>query len=131
MKKCDCSGCIRERKNLGGYQPCSENSKIHTGHQRMNNVFNMLNNLKIRILKKIIKFSIKKHQKLHLLKHKNDIRCTNCSEWYSTSGIFYKHHIEDTDFGVKTKCGQCSYISYWNLEIAPAAIKCNSEGIPV
>lgn len=83
-----------------------------------------------KILEKFIKFSIKKHRKLHLSQHKNDIKCTNCNEWYSTSGIHHKHEIEDTDFGVKTKCGQCSHISYWNFEIAPVAIKCNSEGTP-
>lgn len=54
----------------------------------------------------------------------------NCNEWYSLSGINHKHRIEDTEFGVKTSCGQCGYVSYWNLEIAPVAILCNDSGIP-
>ena len=84
-----------------------------------------------KILRKLSRYIDKLYRKEHLKVHKNDIKCTNCNEWYSISGINHKHHIEDTEFGVKTSCGQCGNTSYWNLEIAPVAILCNDSGIPL
>lgn len=85
----------------------------------------------IKLLRKLSRYIDKLYRKEHLRVHKNDIKCPNCNEWYSLSGINHKHYIEDTEFGVKTSCGQCSYASFWNLEIAPVAILCNESGTPL
>jgi hypothetical protein len=63
--------------------------------------------------------------------HHNDIKCVNCNEWYSISGVLYNHTLVDTTFGVKTVCGQCEHASYWNLDVAPVAILCDNRGNPL
>jgi len=36
--KCDCPGCVRERKGLGGYQPCSKSPKLSNPPQNKGNI---------------------------------------------------------------------------------------------
>ena len=72
-----------------------------------------------------------KVRKAHLAKYKNDIKCTNCNEWYSISGLKYKHEYKSLDFGYSATCGQCGKTTYWNTQIAPVPFLCDENGIPL
>lgn len=72
-----------------------------------------------------------KLKELHIQKHKVDIKCSNCQEWYSISGVRYKHPpILDADWGYTTRCGQCKGYTHWNTEIAPFPVRCDKNGNP-
>lgn len=86
----------------------------------------------IKFWKWLFNFSRKKFMEEHLKIHHNDIKCINCHEWYSISGIDHKHEVvNDTDWGCSVRCGKCKKVSHYNLAIAPVAIRCNEKGIPV
>jgi C4-type Zn-finger protein len=74
----------------------------------------------------------KKIKEAHLVKHHNDMKCPNCNEWHSISGLKYNHDfLERVDGIISTRCGQCQKVSYWNQEIAPVLVLCNRDGIPL
>ena len=77
--------------------------------------------------------SREKYKKAHLNIHKNDIKCGGRHEWFSINSIDYKHEYvgEQPEFGIQVKCGRCNTVSYYNLCIAPVAIYCDSEGVPI
>lgn len=83
------------------------------------------------LINKIYLWSKRKVKEDHLKKHKNDIKCTNCNEWYSVSGVEYKHEIHPFDYGYLTVCGKCGEKSHWNTVAAPVALLCDSDGNPI
>ena len=81
---------------------------------------------------KLYKWSKKKYREKHLDIHYNDIKCPNCKEWFSISGIENKHSYlhPQPDFGSHVKCGQCGHDSYWNLVAFPFPVSCDENGMP-
>lgn len=76
----------------------------------------------------------KKYKAKHMEIYKNDLKCPNCQEWMSISGLKGNHLSLDhvTVDGVEgIKCGQCGHNSYWNYSIAPVAIRCDFNGTPI
>lgn len=80
---------------------------------------------------RIYKYSKDKVREEHLAKWHNDIKCPNCNEWFSVSGIQYKHDQESIWFGCICTCGQCNYKSYWNLEAFPFPALADKDGNPL
>lgn len=62
-----------------------------------------------------------------------DIKCPNCNEWFAVTAVDHTHRFDTLLDGevLKATCGQCKHDSFWNLDIAPVAIRCNEKGIPV
>ena len=86
---------------------------------------NKLIELKNRFLKWLYQYIEEDAQR----QHGADIRCPGCKEWFSVSGIKYKHtYVEDIQWGCKVKCGQCGEVSNWNLVAAPVPLRCDEEG---
>lgn len=86
-----------------------------------------------KILKFIFIRSRDKIMSRSLNKNHNDIKCPNCNEWFSVSGIEHNHHNkydEDNDF-FRCKCGKCDYTSNWSPSIAPVLVLVDSKGDPV
>lgn len=83
------------------------------------------------LINKIYLWAKGKIKEEHLKKHKNDIKCENCNEWYSVSGVEYKHEIGSFDYGYFTVCGKCGEKSYWNTVAAPVALLCDKNGTPI
>lgn len=80
----------------------------------------------------LFKYSRKRIKRSHIEKHHNDIKCPNCKEWFSISGIEYKHStISQPDFGFHVKCGKCEHESYWNAVAAPVMLLCDKNGSPL
>ena len=90
-----------------------------------------MNNLKARILKLLFLFAKKSYKKEHLRKTGNDIKCPNCKEWFSISGIQYEHKYQGREYGCSCTCGQCGYVSNWNLEAFPFPTLCDEKGNPI
>jgi hypothetical protein len=68
----------------------------------------------------------------HLKRHHNDIKCPNCKQWFSVTGVEGKHEREDVgDWGVKCKCGGCGYISHWNIVAFPFPALSDDKGTPL
>lgn len=78
-----------------------------------------------------LRLSKKKIMEQHLKEVGNDIKCPNCNEWFSVSGVDHKHTSHNEEFGVSTECGKCNHWSYWNLDAAPVPLLCNSQGTPL
>jgi len=57
--------------------------------------------------------------------------CPGCKEWFSISGIQYKHRQESNDGLHRCVCGQCLEISYWSSNIAPFLVRVDSDEKPV
>lgn len=77
----------------------------------------------------LFNFSRRKFKEEHLKVHKNDIKCPNCNEWYSISGIDHQHTYADAgDWGAATLCGKCGHLSYWNLVAFPFPVLCDENG---
>lgn len=85
------------------------------------------------LYRKLFLFAERQHKEQHMKQYGNDIKCDNCKGWFSTSSIKYKHEYVDPQpsFGCHVRCGKCGQDSYWNLEIAPVAIRCNARGTPL
>lgn len=78
------------------------------------------------------KISKQKVKEQHLNKYHNDIKCPNCKEWFSISGVENKHEcLSKPDFGFHVKCGKCSHQSYWNAVAAPVLLRCDEKGTPL
>jgi len=85
------------------------------------------------LLKKIIHNFENHFRKVHLKRLGTDIKCPNCNEWFSVSGIKYKHHnakSPDHDYWICT-CGQCGFKSNWSGNIIPGLIRVDDNGNPV
>ena len=75
--------------------------------------------------------SSRKIQDNHLKKTGSDIKCPNCNDWFSVSGINHEHtHISKPEWGYHLKCGKCNHDSYWNADIAPMLLHCDCDGKP-
>lgn len=87
---------------------------------------------KLKLYQRLFLFAEKKHKKEHMKQYGTDIKCPNCNEWFSTSSIKHNHNHVDPQpwFGSHVRCGQCGHDSYWNLMIAPVAIRCDEKGNP-
>lgn len=82
--------------------------------------------------KKLHQFSANKVKELHLKKYGADIKCPNCNQWFSISGIGNKHeHVSKPEFGYHVKCGACNHESYWNAVAAPVLLLCDEKGTPL
>lgn len=81
----------------------------------------------------LFKLSRDRFKEAHLDRHKNDIKCPNCNEWFSISGVDYKHeHLDPINDECSTvKCGKCKHISNWNLCVAPCPILADERGYPI
>lgn len=87
--------------------------------------------MKERLLNKVylwVRKAIKDH---HLSIHHNDIRCDNCKEWFSISGVRFNHNYKNHDWGYEVKCGQCEHTSYWNCIYFPFPARCDETGKPI
>ena len=86
----------------------------------------------IKLWKWLYTLSRKKVKQEHLNKYHCDIKCPNCNEWFSISGVNHKHeHISEPDFGFHVRCGQCGHDSYWNAVAAPVLLRCDERGMPL
>ena len=85
----------------------------------------------MKLINMIYLWSKKKIEKDHLKNHKCDIKCNKCKEWYSVSGVEFKHQIKSLDFGYSTVCGKCGEKSYWNSIAAPVPLLCDESGNPI
>jgi hypothetical protein len=67
------------------------------------------------ILKKVILVLEDHYRNVHSMIGNDDIKCSNCNEWFSVTNIRYHHSIsESDDNGVfQCECGQCNAVSYW------------------
>lgn len=80
----------------------------------------------------LFNFSRKKFKEEHLKTYHNDIRCPNCREWFSISGIDHKHeYVSEPEWGVEVMCGKCKHLSYWNLVAFPIPVLSNENGSPI
>ena len=86
--------------------------------------------MKDRVFKIIYLWVRKAIKNRHLAARHNDIKCANCKEWFSISGIRFNHEYERHDWGYQVKCGQCGHVSYWNCECAPFPVQCDENGEP-
>lgn len=70
---------------------------------------------------------------IHLSIHHNDIKCPNCKEWFSISGLDHKHKDDyDKEKGIYIcECGKCGNVSFWNPNIFPFLCLCDDKGIPL
>ena len=84
-----------------------------------------------RFWKWLLLLSKRKVKERHLRKVGNDIKCPHCNEWFSISGVEFKHKHFDEVFGSCAECGKCEQISYWNLVAAPMPLLCDSQGTPL
>lgn len=55
----------------------------------------------------------KLYKKEHLKINHSDIKCHNCKEWFSISGIKYNHVYKDNSETDLCTCGQCEHTSEW------------------
>ncbi len=88
-----------------------------------------------KLLKKFAKWLYKYSREFYRdyhCRHFVDMKCLGCNEWFSLSGVLYKHnYIEPApEFGVKVICGQCGYVNYYNLAAAPLPLICDYKGTP-
>jgi len=81
--------------------------------------------------KKLYLHSKEKIQTRHLAKYGCDLKCPCCNEWFSVSGVEYKHVHEAMSFGSACTCGQCGTKSYWNMEAAPVPLLSDENGVPI
>jgi len=80
---------------------------------------------------KIYKWAKSKVKYYHSRVYRNDIKCSNCNEWFSVSGVEYKHKLDYREELFVTTCGKCEHVSYWNTTIAPELIACDENGTPL
>jgi hypothetical protein len=86
----------------------------------------------IRVWKWLHQFSEKKYKEAHLNKYHSDIKCPNCEEWFSISGIKHNHEaVSKPDWGFHVKCGLCKHESYWNAVAAPVLLIAKPNGDPL
>ena len=83
------------------------------------------------IINKIYLWSQKKIKESHLNRAGNDIKCPNCNEWFSVSGVKYKHKYESDDGLGYCTCGQCSHTSIWSYNLAPFAVLVDENEVPI
>lgn len=77
----------------------------------------------------LYKLSRREIEKSHLNRNYCDVKCPNCKEWFSISGVLHQHeHVSCPEFGYHLRCGQCNHESYWNAVSAPILLLCDSEG---
>lgn len=87
---------------------------------------------KLKLWEWVFKKAREQYREAHMDKYKNDIKCPHCNEWFSVSGIDYKHeHVDEPDFGFHVKCGKCQGESYWNAVAFPFLALCNEKGNPL
>lgn len=90
--------------------------------------------LKFRFWNYLRQKSISKIKDIHSKKYA-DIKCPNCEEWFSISGIDYKHISTKIKYNnniiLQCKCGKCQTTNYWNLSLCPAPIISNKFGTPI
>lgn len=80
----------------------------------------------------LYRLSRRKIMECHLEKHHNDIKCPNCRQWFSISGVDDKHeHVAEPEWGFSVKCGGCGHISHWNAVAAPVLLLSNEAGTPL
>ena len=85
----------------------------------------------MKLINKIYLWSQGKVKENHLKKTGNDIKCPNCNEWFSVSGVKYKHKYENKNtLGYRT-CGQCKHVSIWSYNLAPVAILVDENEVPI
>ena len=90
-------------------------------------------NLKMKIYAWLFKKSKSMYKEEHLKHHHSDIKCPQCNEWFSISGIEHKHnnsYIEDIDI-YSCYCGKCGHTSYWNPNISMFLVLCDEKGHPL
>lgn len=82
-----------------------------------------------KILKLILVKVKKSIRNRHLNKGHVDIKCPNCNEWFSISGVEKNHIVVNMpEFGSHVKCGKCGEESFWNAVAAPIPLRCDSKG---
>lgn len=80
----------------------------------------------------LYKYSKKIVKEKSMNKYRSDIKCPNCKEWFSISGVEHEHkHISEPEFGFHVKCGKCGHESYWNAVAAPVLLRCDEKGTPL
>ena len=80
----------------------------------------------------LYKLSKRKVKEAHLKTVGSDIKCPNCKQWFSVSGVEHKHsHMSEPEFGFHIKCGACGHESYWNAVAAPVLLRCDENGTPL
>ena len=76
--------------------------------------------------------SKKELKDISLNKYHNDIKCPYCNEWFSISGVEYKHKIlAENELFIPIICGQCKNQSNWSPHIAPFLVLVDDTGSPL
>jgi len=73
--------------------------------------------------------------KRHLKRTGTDIKCPSCNEWFSVSGVKYKHkkrfydpvNMNELSYYV-CSCGQCGHESKWTGDLAPFLVLLQDDG---
>lgn len=81
----------------------------------------------------VLKWIYKKSKQAYQNTRNLDMRCPNCREWFSISGMEYQHEYitPEPEFGSTVKCGKCKHVSHWNLVAAPVPLVCDENGTPL
>lgn len=82
----------------------------------------------IKLWKWLYKLSKRNVRNEHLDKYHVDIKCPNCKEWFSITGIDHEHKADLKEFGSAYTCGKCEHLSYWNQEVFPFPALCDKDG---
>lgn len=82
----------------------------------------------IKLWKWLYKLSKRKVREGHLSKYHADIKCPNCKEWFSITGIDHEHKVDLKEFGSACTCGNCGHLSYWNQVAFPFPALCDKDG---
>lgn len=86
-----------------------------------------------RIKRTVLKWIFKKSREAYKNTCKLDMRCPNCREWFSITGMDHapEYHCPEPEFGSMVTCGKCTHTSYWNLAAAPVPLLCDENGTPL
>ncbi len=88
---------------------------------------------KRKLYAKLYLWAKQKYRDVHLDTYYNDIKCPNCNEWFSITGIQHKHQYVKPEpwFGYAVECGNCKHLSYWNCVAFPFPARCKDNGDPI
>ena len=93
--------------------------------------------IKIKVIRKIwywlYKICLQEIKKCHMKIWNTDIKCPNCNEWFSVSGVMHKHeHVRKPNSDLsEVVCGQCGHHSFWSAHLAPCLVLVDENGKPL
>lgn len=109
----------------------SEAPKENGTQERRGNSFRV-KRLVMRFWRWVYLLAERKSKRIHLERHRNDMKCPRCKMWFSISGLKYNHTFgPENDKFIVVQCGQCGCVSNWHPSIAPVLIRVDNDGNPI